>query len=124
MVTATRTPSKFGRKLQELRERADLSQPQLAERTGLSKGYIGAIEAGTRDYKPSRDAILLIAQALDVHPLELLEAAGRATPTDHGKTARPSFRAFVMGEPFLTADQKRFLIRLYESYGGPRRASR
>jgi transcriptional regulator with XRE-family HTH domain len=112
----------FGILLKELRERARLSQPQLAERSGLSKGYVGGIEAGLRGKRPSRDTILALARALDVPPLEMLVATGRDAPADHGErgAVRPSFQQLVKTDPLLKTDERDMLIKLYESYVGKR----
>ena len=123
-MPGSQTP--FSAKLKELREKANLSQPQLAERTGLSKGYIGGMETGDRGKRPSRDVVLSIARALDVEPLELLVAAGRDQPADRDgyRPGRPTFEQFVKGEHLLRDDEKAMLIRLYQSYVGSRRGSR
>lgn len=114
--------SEFGALLKKLRDEANLSQPQLAERASLSKGYIGGIEAGLRGQRPSRDTIIAIARALEVPPLRLLVAAGRDVPADHGKVhlPRPTFQEFVKGEHLLREAEKRMLVTLYESYVGQR----
>lgn len=112
----------FAVKLRELRNRARLSQPQLAELTGLSRGYIGGIEAGHRGKRPSRDVIITLARALDVPPAELLAAADRDTPADREvKPARLTFQQVVTGDHLLRTDEKQLLIQLYESYVGRRR---
>lgn len=122
LASVPREITAFGEKLIQLRERARLSQPQLAERAGVSAGYIGGIESGLRGKRPSRDVILSLARGLDVQPLELLQAAGRDTPADHGApTQRPSFQQFVKGEPMLRSDEKAMLVQLYESYVTRRR---
>lgn len=46
-----------------------MSQAQLAEACDCSNGMIGAIEAGRA--KPSFDMILVIAEALQIHPADL-----------------------------------------------------
>jgi transcriptional regulator with XRE-family HTH domain len=55
---------KFGAKLQELRLAAKLSQPQFAERVGLSVAAIRNYEQGQRI--PSWPAIVRISRALNV----------------------------------------------------------
>ena len=114
--------STFATVLKRLREEANLSQGQLAERAGFSKAYVGGIEAGLRSQRPPRDAIISLARALDVPPLELLVAAGRDVPADHEgrRPGRPTFEQFVQGEHLLRDDEKRMLIQLYRSYVGRR----
>jgi transcriptional regulator with XRE-family HTH domain len=56
--------SNFGPRLKELREQAGLTQPQLAEQTGLSKGGIADLEQGRRE--PSWATVRIICAALGV----------------------------------------------------------
>jgi transcriptional regulator with XRE-family HTH domain len=81
-------PSGFGGRLKELRSRAGLTQPQLAERAGVSKATVADLEQGR--YEPSWPMVLALAGALGV-PLEDLRAgpsaprAGRGRPRkEHG----------------------------------------
>ncbi len=55
---------KFGAKLQELRQQAALSQPDFAERVGLSVGAVRDYEQGRR--LPSWPVIVRLAHALKV----------------------------------------------------------
>lgn len=116
------TPSVFGKKLKELRDKRGWSQPRLAEAAGMSRGYIGGIESGIRGRNPSRDVILRLAEALGESPYELLEAAGRLESTDKpGGKARPTFRQVVMGDPLLRKDEREMLLGLYETFTKGRR---
>lgn len=58
---------------------AGLSQQQLADSVGVSKGFISALEGGRS--VPNLDMLVLLASALNVRPGELVdamvEAAGR-----------------------------------------------
>lgn len=54
----------FGEKLKELREERNLSQKELAQKTGLSIGSIQGYEQG--QYNPKLEAIAKIADALEV----------------------------------------------------------
>ena len=59
---------------------AGLSQQQLADSMGVSKGFISALEGGRS--VPNLDMLVVLASALNVRPGELVdalvEAAGRA----------------------------------------------
>ncbi len=54
----------FGVKLREFRERAGLTQPQLAERAGLSKAGVADLEQGRRE--PTWGTVQALADALGV----------------------------------------------------------
>jgi DNA-binding XRE family transcriptional regulator len=64
-----------GDRLGYLRERAFMTQEQLAERAEVSASTIVRLETG-RISRPRNGTILLIAQALDVHPDEFLRKFG------------------------------------------------
>jgi transcriptional regulator with XRE-family HTH domain len=59
----------FGATIRRMREAAGLTQAQLAERGSLSSTYLGIIERG--ENVPTLSVILQLAEALDVHPMEL-----------------------------------------------------
>lgn len=65
--------------IKRYRALAGLSQQQLADSVGVSKGFISALEGGRS--VPNLDMLVLLATALDVRPGELVdamvEAAGR-----------------------------------------------
>jgi transcriptional regulator with XRE-family HTH domain len=56
----------FGPRLKELREQAGLTQPQLAERSGLTKAGIANLEQGRRE--PGWSSVLALCRALGVTP--------------------------------------------------------
>lgn len=62
---------KFGRRVRELRERAGLSQENLADQAGLHRTYIGGIERGERNVGLLN--LCRLARALKVLPSVLLE---------------------------------------------------
>lgn len=65
--TAGYTPAvKFGERLRALREAKGLSQPDLAEKSGLSKGQISRWER-SEDMNPGLNSIQQLADALEVH---------------------------------------------------------
>jgi transcriptional regulator with XRE-family HTH domain len=66
----------FGEALRERRRAAGLSQRDLAERTRLDFSYISKIENG-RLPPPAADTIVLICNALEIPPEELLALTGK-----------------------------------------------
>jgi len=67
----------FGQLLKRYREAARLSQSRLAQRAGFDHSYVSRLESGRR--APTREAILRLAEALELGPAErdsLLAAAG------------------------------------------------
>lgn len=63
---------KFGQAVQELRQRLDVSQEELAARAGIHRTYLGDIERGNRN--PALINICRIAEALGVQPSRLFMA--------------------------------------------------
>ena len=61
----------FARVLADLREKAGLTQEQVAENSGYEEKYIGALER--RKHTPTLTAVIQISNALNVSPLETLE---------------------------------------------------
>jgi transcriptional regulator with XRE-family HTH domain len=61
----------LGENLREARKKLDLTQEQVAERSGVQAGEISRIEAGKRD--PQVSTILKLAKAVEVRPGQLLE---------------------------------------------------
>lgn len=57
-------------KLKEIRKSKNITQKQLSEETNLSVSYIQKLEIGDRK-KPSYEAVIKIAKALEVEPQEL-----------------------------------------------------
>jgi transcriptional regulator with XRE-family HTH domain len=56
--------------LRTVRELQELTQQQLAEKTGISQSNISALENGTR--KIGRERAMVLAKALKVHPAVIL----------------------------------------------------
>ncbi|MCH7481206.1 MAG: helix-turn-helix transcriptional regulator [Chloroflexi bacterium] len=61
---------KFGKKIRKLRLEKNLSQEELAERTGFHRTYIGMVERGERNISVIN--LNKIAKALDVLLFDLL----------------------------------------------------
>jgi len=62
----------FGEGLRDLRSNAGFSQEELAEKAGIDRSYLGAIERG--EHNLALINIVKIADALNLHPHQLLEA--------------------------------------------------
>ena len=60
----------FARVLADLRERAGLTQGEVAEKSGYEEKYIGALER--RKHTPTLTAVIQISNAVSVSPLEML----------------------------------------------------
>lgn len=61
----------FGKVIAELRTKRGMSQEQLAEAIDSTNVYISLLENGQR--KPSLNAVILIAQSLEVQPDKLVK---------------------------------------------------
>ena len=61
------------RNMKLYRSKLGISQMELAERAGLSSGYVGEIEMGRKF--PSPEALIQLASALEVKPFRLLMGA-------------------------------------------------
>lgn len=65
----------FGSTIRKLREARGLTQALLAEAAGLSATYLGILERG--ENVPTLSVILQLAEALDLHPVELFRDFSR-----------------------------------------------
>ena len=66
------SPQRMATVIRQLRERADLTQEQLAKRAKVARSYIALIEAGYKK-NPSLEIVKRLARALGVPVTELLE---------------------------------------------------
>lgn len=64
-------------RLKQIRAEKGLTQEQVAERSGLSRSYICALDSGDRE--PSVAALRRLADALGVQPGELLTEVPHAS---------------------------------------------
>ena len=62
----------FGQSLRQLRSDAGFSQEELAERAGIDRSYLGAIERG--EHNLALINIIKLAVALNLKPYRLLES--------------------------------------------------
>lgn len=60
----------FGKNVRAMRERASLSQEELAFRAGMKRSYLSDLERGTRN--PSIRSLGRLAEALGIPPSQLL----------------------------------------------------
>jgi transcriptional regulator with XRE-family HTH domain len=67
-------PLTFGRRLKALRERAGLTQKELAERAGLALSAVGHLEQGLR--QPSWATVVALGKALGVRSTAFEEETG------------------------------------------------
>lgn len=81
----------FGHYIAELRQRAGLRIEQLAEKSGLSRGRLNAIERG--DVNLNLGTILVLAMSLDTAPQEIFSDIGKRI----GRDAGSCFDAFESG---------------------------
>lgn len=68
----------FARRLRQVRKQQALSQEVLADRSGLHRTYVGAVERGERNI--SIDNMERLAQALQVPLTDLLQDPPHAAP--------------------------------------------
>lgn len=94
----------LGDKIKELRETIGLTQGQLAGHAAVSQGYLSQLENG--DVKnPSAAVLLRVAQAMQIDPDDLFEAAGYSTT----RTLRQVYQDY---EANVDPDLLRYLGRL------------
>lgn len=67
----------LSKNLRAFRTRQNLSQEEFAERCGLHRTYVGAIERGERNV--TLKTLSAIARALKVHPAELITESQNAS---------------------------------------------
>ena len=69
---------KLGDRIRKLRDQRELTQGQLAQNSAVSQGYLSQLENGEVK-NPSAAVLLRVAQAMNVDPDDLFEAAGYPT---------------------------------------------
>jgi transcriptional regulator with XRE-family HTH domain len=93
------------------RDAAQMSVRRLAELAGVSNPYLSQIERGLR--KPSADILQQLAKALRISAETLYMRAGILDPD--ANTDNAVIEAIAV-DPRLTADQRKSLITIYESF--------
>ncbi len=94
----------LGDRIRELREEFGLTQGQLATHSAVSQGYLSQLENGEVK-NPSAAVVLRVAQAMEVDPDELFEAAGYPT----GRTLKKVYENY---ESTVDADLIHYLAAL------------
>jgi transcriptional regulator with XRE-family HTH domain len=101
--------SDIGSFIRDLRENAQVSVRQLAERSGVSNPYLSQVERGLR--KPSADVLSQIAKALRVSAEVLYVRAGILEPSDKSQV-----RDAIITDTAITERQKQVLLEIYASF--------
>jgi transcriptional regulator with XRE-family HTH domain len=103
----------LGAFIREQREAAQQSIRDLAKLAGVSNPYLSQIERGLR--RPSAEILQQIAKALRISAETLYVRAGilEGQPAPH-----PSVREAIERDPRLTAEQRRSMLTVYESFVG------
>ena len=108
-TAASEVASDIGSFIRDLRENAQVSVRQLAERSGVSNPYLSQVERGLR--KPSADVLNQIAKALRVSAEVLYVRAGILEPSDKSQV-----RDAVITDTAITERQKQILLEIYASF--------
>ncbi|MCV7445062.1 XRE family transcriptional regulator [Mycobacterium paraense] len=108
-TAASEVASDLGSFIRDLRENAQVSVRQLAERSGVSNPYLSQVERGLR--KPSADVLSQIAKALRVSAEVLYVRAGILEPSDKSQV-----RDAIITDTAITERQKQILLEIYASF--------
>lgn len=100
----------LGEFIREQRRVGQLSLRKLSEMAGVSNPYLSQIERGMR--KPSAEILRQIARALEISSEELYIRAGILEERD----GEPDLVAEIRRDPYITEDQKKTLVHIYESF--------
>jgi transcriptional regulator with XRE-family HTH domain len=94
-------PTRLGEKLRKRREERDLSLSKLAERAGVSKGYLWSLEHGRANARPSGRTLYAIARELGTTMTDLL---GQQMLTESPREVPDSLRTFAAEEDLSEND--------------------
>lgn len=106
----------LGAYIRTQRRLAKLSLREVAELSRISNAYISQIERGL--HEPSLRVLQALAEALNVPPDDLLEAAGLLRD-DAGAEAQPQTEAAIRSDSSLTESQREALLAVYRSFRPP-----
>ncbi len=110
--TRQQTREAFGRFIRLNRENYGWSQARLADKAGISRWYMNAIETGRR--LPGMEILAGLARALDLPRWSVFKAAGLVAGDE--PTKLPGVEAAIIAEPRLTAHQKEDLLLVYRAF--------
>jgi transcriptional regulator with XRE-family HTH domain len=96
--------------IRDQRRVGHLSLRKLSEMAGISNPYLSQIERGLR--KPSAEILQQIARALEISSETLYIRAGILEE----RTGESDLADEIRRDPFINEDQKKTLIRIYESF--------
>lgn len=100
----------LGEFIREQRSVGQMSLRKLSELAGVSNPYLSQIERGLR--KPSAEILQQIARALEISSETLYVRAGILDePSD-----QPDLIREIRRDPFINEDQKKSIVRIYESF--------
>src|SRR4030088_2044268 len=100
----------LGEFIREQRRVGHLSLRKLSEMAGISNPYLSQIERGLR--KPSAEILQQLARALEISSDALYVRAGILDARD----STSDLLAEILRDPHINEDQKKTLIRIYESF--------
>ena len=100
----------LGEFIREQRRVGHLSLRKLSEIAGISNPYLSQIERGLR--KPSAEILQQLARALEISSETLYIRAGIL----EDRAGRSDLVAEIRRDPYISEDQKRTLVQIYESF--------
>lgn len=103
--------------IREQRRLGQMSLRKLSEMAGISNPYLSQIERGLR--KPSAEILQQIARALEISSETLYIRAGILEPREGDTDLITEIRRDV----WLSEEQKKTLVQIYESFRAERRAA-
>ncbi len=100
----------LGEFIRDQRRVGHLSLRKLSELAGVSNPYLSQIERGLR--RPSAEILQQIARALEISSETLYVRAGILDERENGT----DLAAEIRRDPYISEDQKKTLLRIYESF--------
>ena len=107
----------LGEFIRDQRRVGHLSLRKLSDMAGISNPYLSQIERGLR--KPSAEILQQIARALEISSETLYIRAGILEPRDGDTDLITEIRCDI----WLTEEQKKTLVQIYESFRAERKAA-